>query len=636
MGSHYDLVIIGAGLQGLAAGKTFLQLEPDLNLLIVDSNETVGGVWAKENLYPGLSSNNLLGTYEYTDFPMDESFGVKKEEHIPGEVIYEYLQRYAEKFDLTRRIEFWTKVKVAEKVEEGWKLDLETAASPLEKKEGERRPHHLPVIRKIFCAKLIVATGLTSTPASINIRGSEQFDAPIVNFGDYARESPQLYENKSIETVTVYGGGKASYDIVYLMSTYGKRVNWIIRASGHGPTYMVPSHVYIGPFRCWFEKVTTTRPLTWFSPCVWGDADGFSFVRNFLHCTTWGRWVVDTFWAKIGSDLITQTGIAEHEETKKLIPDQPPFWYGVSLSILNYPSDIYGFVRSGQVKVLRKDVKCLEGEKRIRFEDGTTVQTDALICSMGWKFRPTIEFRPKEIHAELGVPSADYTPTQREMWDKLEARADVEVFERFPKLLNGPKMDQDSLMVEDNLPHADFKNFPRKEVSPWRLFRGIAPPALLTRDIVFLGMVFNIQGAVRSEISSIWAYAYMNDKLPDQLASIRKPSQNIRLPVSISTEKSQTAMRRGSLNEMLYDTALFNRFGKWRTPYGFGARNPDLVFEGILYFDMLLQDLGLRSWRKGWGWFGEVFGGSYGQADYRGLVEEWQQNQRRKSPLPNR
>ena len=73
----------------------------------------------------------------------------------------------------------------------------------------------------------------------------------------------------------------------------------------------------------------------------------------------------------------------------------------------------------------------------------------------------------------------------------------------------------------------------------------------------------------------------------------------------------------------LYETALFNRFGRWRYPMGYGARFPDFVFDGIPYFDLLLSDLGLPSWRKGWSWLGEIFGGSYGQTDYRGLVAEW-------------
>ena len=57
--------------------------------------------------------------------------------------------------------------------------------------------------------------------------------------------------------------------------------------------------------------------------------------------------------------------------------------------------------------------------------------------------------------------------------------------------------------------------------------------------------------------------------------------------------------------------------------YAIRDGRPALIFDGVPYFDLLLKDLGLRTWRKGWGWIGEAFGGEYGQEEYRGLVEEW-------------
>lgn len=613
----HDVVIVGAGLHGLGAARIFLQLEPELKLLIVDSNMSVGGVWAKENLYTGLNSNNLRGTYEYTDFPMDDALGVRDEEHIPGEVIHKYLRRYAEKHDLTWRIEFGQKVTAAEKMQVGWRLELQTARS---KGQNIGAP---TAARTITCSKLVVTTGFTSSPVSINIRGSEKFTAPIVNFGDYAREAPRIYEDSSMKHVTVLGGGKAAYDIVYLMATHGKRVTWVVRRSGHGPKYLAPAHIYIGPLRCWLEKLTTTRPLTWLSPCVWGDADGFGFVRNLLHGTSWGRRFVDTFWAKITSDTLEQSGVLKSEATKNLIPDQPLFWYGGSLGILNYPKDIYEFVRNGQVEVVRKDVNSLEADKTIRFEDGTSVQTDAFVASLGWKWRPSIEFRPKEMHADLGLPSTEYTQSQREMWDKLDARADFEILKRFPKLATAPiKMDQESLVEQGN-------GVLRQAFTPWRLWRGMAPPSLPSRDLVFLGIVPSLQSAVKSEIIGLWAYAYVMGKLgPGK--SVSKPPKQLLLEQTVADDKGVAVKQLGTVDDIMYDTALLQRWGKWKTPYGFGARHPDIFFEGIPYFDMLLQDLGLRSWRKGWGWLGEVFGGSYGQADYRGLVEEWKESRKGK------
>ena len=614
MKSNYDVVIIGAGPQGLGAARIFLELEPKLRLLIVDSNMSIGGVWAKENLYYGLATNNLRGTFEFTDFPMDDAFGVKTGEHIPGEVIHEYLCRYAEKHDLTRRIEFGQKVMVAEKSQAGWKLELETACP---KRRTVVPP---PVQQTVTCSKLIVAAGLTSSPVPIIIKGSENFTAPIVNFGDYARRAPQIYEDSSIGHVTVFGGGKAAHDIVYLMGTHGKRVTWIIRASGYGPTYMARPHIYIGPFRCRLEKLTTTRCLTWLSPCVWGDVDGFGLVRNLLHGTRWGRWFVDNFWAKMGSDTLHQSGILKNEATKELLPDQSIFWYSTSSGVLNYPKDIYELVRSGQVEVLRKDIASLESENTIRFDDGTFIQTNAFIGSMGWKWTPSIQYLPKELHADLGLPSTEYSRTQQEIWNKLNSRADAEIFTRFPKLATGPRMDQETTIGQE-------KSGFSEGFTPWRLWRGIAPPSLPSRDIVFLGNVQLFQGALRTEISSLWAYAYMMGKL-GPAKSICKPSKQLRLEQPVEYKDDTTTKQMGTVDDVRYDTALLQRWGKWRMPYGFGARHPDVIFDGIAYFDMLLQDLGLRSWRKGWGWVGEVFGGSYGQADYKGLVEEWKGSRR--------
>ncbi|CCT63266.1 related to 65 kDa virulence protein [Fusarium fujikuroi IMI 58289] len=65
-----DIAIIGAGWYGLAMGKTYLEASPDANMVIFDGAASIGGTWAKERLYPGLKTNNLLGKYEFSDFPM--------------------------------------------------------------------------------------------------------------------------------------------------------------------------------------------------------------------------------------------------------------------------------------------------------------------------------------------------------------------------------------------------------------------------------------------------------------------------------------------------------------------------------------------------------------------------------------
>ena len=623
--SHYKVIVVGAGFAGLPAAKTYLQLEPSVSLLIIDANRSIGGVWAKERLYPGLRANNLCGTYEYPDFPMHEGFGVKKGEHIPGEVIHEYFRQYADRFDLTRRILLETRVRTVEKAAEGWTLQVEPAGGGFGKDDGQRKG-----ARVITCEKLMISPGLTTSPAPIDIMGSESFHKPIVGAADWAQRSRALLGDPSIQHATVIGSGKSAYDFVHLLASSGRRVTWVMRASGHGPTYMAPAHIYIGPFYCWLEMLVSIRFFTWFSPCVWGDADGFGYLRSMLHGTKAGRWIINKFWKKLGSETVEQAGLNKHEKLKPLRPEAGALWYATGFGILNYPTNIYDFVTTGQVEVLRKDIERLQEGNTIKFTDGETLKTDALVCSMGWSFVPDIEFLPRELHAELGIPSTGLTKSQKEMWDRLNARADVEILDRFPMLAEGPKLRNDTLVVREHLPLApEAMPGTKQEYSPWRLWRGVVPPLVKEKNIVFLGLIKNFHGAIRNHIVGLWAYAYMNgelDRLPRSLSittapAISRSKENLTTRHEGSHEKNDELTK--ETESLLYETALFNRFGLWRTPYGYGARFPDFVFDALPFFDLLLQDLGLNSWRKGWGGIGEVFGGPYLPRDYEGLIHEW-------------
>ncbi|KAI4268960.1 MAG: hypothetical protein L6R35_006715, partial [Caloplaca aegaea] len=127
---HTDVLVIGAGIQGLVAAKTLLQLSPHTDLLILDSQHSIGGVWAKENCYTDLKTNNQLGTFEFTDYDLAEACPgkVRKGEHIPGEVAHDYLYKYAEKFKLLERVRLGCKVLTAEHLLDhkngGWQVSV--------------------------------------------------------------------------------------------------------------------------------------------------------------------------------------------------------------------------------------------------------------------------------------------------------------------------------------------------------------------------------------------------------------------------------------------------------------------------------------------------------------------------------
>ncbi|KAJ2961270.1 hypothetical protein NQZ79_g3527 [Umbelopsis isabellina] len=573
-----DLVVIGAGFHGLAAAKTYLEVNPDAKVVVLDAEASVGGVWAKERIYRGLKSNNLLGTYEFSDFPMDPAtFGVKPGQHIPGEIVHAYLAEYAEHFGFTEKIRLNSKVETVTHQEDGtWKLAIENSVGSL------------------ITRKLIVATGLTSRPFLPDFQGQEMFQTPLFHCRDMPMFEKDLLQNG--KRATVFGASKSAWDAVYTCATSGLQVDWVIRESGHGPVWMAPP--YVTPLKKWLEKLVTTRFLTWFSPCIWGDSDGYGYVRSLLHGTWVGRKIVDTFWGILGQDVIDLNGYDKHPETSKLKPWISPFWIATSLSILNYPTDFFEYVRNGTVRVHVADIKHLTS-KTVHLSTDEELPTDALICSTGWRCSPPVKFLPEGIEHELGLPwSKDILDQQ------LVKDADDEIFNRFPRLRDQPTI---------NPKYKPISNESDVFVShPFRLTRFMIPPSMIKeRSIAFMGMTSTIDTTIVAQAQALWATAYFNDKL-SVVANAHRPSK-----ADAFTKDNDSEM-----TDIEWETALHTQFCKWRYPGGFGKRYPDFVFDAIPYIDLLLKDLGLPNHRKN-GRLAEIFD-PYGAKDYRGLTQEWQ------------
>jgi len=207
-------------------------------------NKTVGGVWATENLYPGLKTNNTYGTIDFSDFPMHHGFGIKPGQHVSGEAMHNYLQAYAQRSNILPRIDFETRVLAISRLDDraGWNLRVRQGADE----------------RDLQTRKLIIATGVTNAPNRPSIEGASDFEAPILHSAELGLKSGLLTKDLSEKkTVAVLGGGKSAYDAVYLAACTGHQVEWIIRKSGKGPVWVPPRHTNIGPFKVLREVSST-------------------------------------------------------------------------------------------------------------------------------------------------------------------------------------------------------------------------------------------------------------------------------------------------------------------------------------------------------------------------------------------
>ncbi|TLS27585.1 hypothetical protein PpBr36_04169 [Pyricularia pennisetigena] len=638
-----DVIIIGAGPSGLCAAKTFLQLQPNATVTILEAGPSLGGVWATERLFPTLKTNNLAGNFDFSDFPMTpERFDVRPGQHISGESMNAYFKAYAEHFQLTARIRYNAKViEVRRPAEgEGWLVEVEDPSKPHDndddddddEQQQQQQQHLQPWTETLRCRKLIVATGVNPKPRIAEMRGAADFKGPIIHSSEMGPQFEAVFNGgrdkegdgaRRKKSICVIGGSKSSYDAAYLACVTGHQVDWVIRETGRGPSWIMPSWARMGPFKLVRERLARVRFISFMSPWAFDDFSGVGWLREAVHGTAAGRFVKGKFWKLMHFTTAVQTGFKGKSPHMVLEPEHSPFWYGTATGIDNYDLSIHKFVDSGQIRVHRDDVSHLSDHK-VHLSRGQELQVDAIIAATGYWAKPAINFTPESTHSGLGVPSISLSQSQQLHWRRLDAASDAKLGARFPELIKGPQ-DKKSKSSSpgrwskssNGSSSSSSKKAPAARpalyklgsadhgipYSPWRLYRGIAPPGLAAtgdRSLAFVGIHNNLSNLTRLEVQSLWAASYLLGHALDD-------------PNLDGSPRSAKAI--------FEDAALLQRWSQRRAPLGHGRSFPDMVFDQLPYWDLLLHDLGLPTARKGSLWR-ELFE-PYTQQDYSGLVEEY-------------
>jgi cation diffusion facilitator CzcD-associated flavoprotein CzcO len=543
------MILSCTGLYGIAAAKTYLALHPHESLLILDENKTIGGTWSEERLYTDLKTNNVSPRYELPDCPLDEAtYGVKPGEHIPASAVHQYLIDVAKKTGVLEHISFEHKVESVSPEGDGWVLQVS----------------HQQRIQSIVCRKLIVATGLTSLPNMPNLKGVESFEGALFHTKDFHKHRNTV---ENAKRVVIIGGSKSAYDIAWIYAKAGASVDMLVRPDGNGPVWMSPA--LVTAFKRHLECLLHTRALSWFSPCPFGDEDGWTKVRNFLHGTWIGRKITDVFWAIIKKDVETLSGWDKHPEFKKLKPWEATFWTGTALGIFNYEGEWVDLVKEGKIRVHLGDVQELS-QKKVHLANGDVLEADAVVCATGWLKEPSVKF--------LNFKGADLGVFKIAGREELKAKADEEILARYPRLKDQPEVGRIW-----------------REKEPIRLYRFIVPPNLVQkRNIAFAGQLSSLSNPACTAVQALWISAFFDGK------------------ISRIAETDE---------EVASEVYLHTQWGKWRYPCGYGASYPDLPFDCVPYHDLLLNDLRMRSQRKN-GLLANMFE-AYGPSDYDGLLEEW-------------
>ena len=280
------------GWNGLICAKTYLEFRPSASLFILDEQASIGGVWSREKLYPTLYAQIKHGLFEYSFYPMRHE-GITEDGYISGETIHTYLNDFAWDHDLVRRTRLRTTVtNVSRTASGGWRLEVE-GKPPIE------------------CAKLMYASGATSHPI-IPTWPKTDFTSPTIHSAEMGTHLEAL---DKVQSVTVVGGAKSSYDTVFLLLKNGKTVNWIIREDGSGPLAIMPPTL-LGLVNT--MDVVTTRFVALMGACIMStDGPGHQFIQR----TLFGRFVAWIFWWVVNWIADRHAGYSKSENAGKLRPE---------------------------------------------------------------------------------------------------------------------------------------------------------------------------------------------------------------------------------------------------------------------------------------------------------------------------
>ncbi|CAL1372949.1 unnamed protein product [Linum trigynum] len=216
-----QIAIIGAGISGLLACK--YALSKGFNPTVFESQNGVGGLWA--NTLPTTKLQTPKSLYQFSDFPWPESVAT----HFPThDQVLDYLQSYADHFELTQHIKFNTKVigieyrGVAEEEVEAWALcggNGDVFGSRGGKWEVEVRRSDGSEETEMYEADFVILcvgkySGVPNIPDFPPGKGPEAFKGKVIHSTLYsgleAGESEKLVKGKR---VAVVGFRKHAMDI---------------------------------------------------------------------------------------------------------------------------------------------------------------------------------------------------------------------------------------------------------------------------------------------------------------------------------------------------------------------------------------------------------------------------------------
>ncbi|MFP6665547.1 MAG: NAD(P)/FAD-dependent oxidoreductase [Deltaproteobacteria bacterium] len=467
---HFDVIIVGAGLSGIAAGYHLQKECPDRSYAILERREAIGGTWDLFR-YPGVRSDSDMHTLGYSFRPW-----VAEKAIADGPSIREYVRDTARDNGIDKKIRYGLQAKRAAWSTPDARWTLET-----ERTDGSG-------ISQITCNFLFMCSGYYNydkgyTP---DFAGMEDFQGQIVHPQEWTDDI--VYKDKK---VVVIGSGATAVTLVPEMAKTAAHVTMLQRS----PTYMVaaPDKDAINArLRRWLPEKLAYALTRWKNILFFSAM--FRFVRRYPNAAK--RGILKGIQKALGPDFDVKTHFT---------PSYKP-WDQRMCLVPN--GDLFKAINQNQASVVTDHIERFT-EKGILLKSGRELEADMIVTATGLNLlflaglEITVDGERRELSKSLtykailfsdipnlamaiGYTNASWTlkcDLTCEYIAKLLNYMKKNDFEQVcPRTDGTPVIDEEILALESGYIKRSIDQFPRQgKNEPWRAYQNYLRDILMVR-----------------------------------------------------------------------------------------------------------------------------------------------------------
>jgi len=343
-GTHFDVLIVGAGISGIGAACHLQRKCAGKSFAILEGRADIGGTWDLFR-YPGIRSDSDMYTLGYAFKPWKEAEAI-----ADGPSILKYLNETIEENDLRNKIQFNSKVTRASwsTADARWTLEI--------KVEGKAEPE----IRT--CKYLSMCSGYYNYDHGYlpEFKGMDDFNGAIAHPQHWPEDMD--YSGKK---VVVIGSGATAVTVVPAMAETAGHVTMLQRS----PTYIVsrPGHDGLANWlRKWLPNYFAYK---------------IARTKNILMTMLMfklARSKPKPFKARLLKMVREELGPG-HDIEKDYTPSYDP-WDQRICAVPN--SDLFNVIRKGAASVVTDHIDHIT-ETGIKLKSGKTLEADIIVPATG-------------------------------------------------------------------------------------------------------------------------------------------------------------------------------------------------------------------------------------------------------------